>query len=330
MANVKKAYLREKIIDQCLQSPYGYSTLEIMRKCNDALETRGEMRITSLNTIRNDIRSIESRFNIMVEEVRIGREIKYRYADPSFSIYNSPLTPDDIQKLSESISILRRFSGTNGSEWIDELEERLNTTVSASSHPVVGFQDNLLFKGKKWFSPLFNAITEHHALLIGYKPYQEKFQDITIHPYYLKQYNQRWFLFAYDEQNQRISNYALDRIQYTQVADVKYRPNTTIDFEHYFDNAIGATVIAGAEPELITIRVDGRQLPYILSKPLHRTQEVIQKNEDGSAVITIRVILNFELEQLLLSFGERVTVTAPELLRQKIYDRIKKNLKNYE
>ncbi len=330
MANVKKAYIREKIIDQCLRSTYGYSTEEMKKKCNDALEARGEKLITSLNTIRNDIRSIESRFNITVEELRIGREIKYRYADPSFSIYNSPLTPDDIQKLSETISILKRFSGTTGSEWMDELEERLNTTISVTSQPVVGFQDNRQFIGKKWFSPLFNAITERHALLIGYKPYLEIFQDLTIHPYYLKQHNQRWFLFAYDEQNQRISNFALDRIQYIQTADVKYRPNTTIDFEHYFDNTIGATVIDGAEPELITLRVEAAQLPYILTKPLHRTQQVIQKNEDGSAVITIRVILNFELEQLLLSFGERVTVTAPELLRQKIYDRIKKNLNNYE
>lgn len=330
MANVKKAYIREKIIDQCLRSPFGYSTEEMKEKCNDALEVRGEKLITSLNTIRNDIRSIESRFNITVEEVRIGREIKYRYADPDFSIYNSPLTPDDILKLSESISILRRFSGTNGADWIDELEERLNTTVSVASHPVIGFQENRQFTGMKWFSPLFNAITEHQALLIGYKPFQEKFQDHTIHPYYLKQYNQRWFLFAYDEQNQRVSNFALDRIQYIQAADVKYRPNTTIDFEHYFDNAIGATVIAGAEPQLITLHVDAEQLPYIHSKPLHSTQEVVQKNEDGSALITIRVILNFELEQLLLSFGERVTVTAPEVLRQKIYGRIKKNLKNYE
>ena len=64
MANVKNGAFRESIIDRCLVSRRGYSTQEIFEKVNEALHNRGDMPITSLNTIRNDILSIESRWRI--------------------------------------------------------------------------------------------------------------------------------------------------------------------------------------------------------------------------------------------------------------------------
>ena len=108
MANVKNGSFRESIIDRCLQSRRGYSTQEIFDRCNDALERRGEMPICALNTIRNDILSIENRWHIVVEQIRSGREIKYRYEDPHFSIFNTPLNEEEIAQLTQSVSMLRR------------------------------------------------------------------------------------------------------------------------------------------------------------------------------------------------------------------------------
>lgn len=330
MANVKNAFLREKIIDQCLHSRSGYSTQELMDKCNDALNLHGENIVTSPNTIRDDIHAIESRYNITVEAIRIGRNIRYRYEDPDFSIFTTPLDIEDILKLSESVAILRRFSGMSGFEWVDELEARIQTSTFTTPKPVVGFADNERLEGMKWFTPLFNAINEEKAQIIGYQPFGCKFMDLTIHPYFLKQYNQRWFLFAFDELRQSLSNFPLDRIKYVRPADVKYIPNTTIDFSHYFDNIVGVTIPSDAEVETVTLYVSPEQLPYIKTKPLHKSQKVIRKNEDGSAIITIEVIPNFELQQLLLSFGERITVLSPQPLKEEIQQRIEKNLKNYK
>ena len=69
-------------------------------KCNDALENRGKEPISSLNTIRNDLLSIENRWNIEVEQIRMGREIRYRYKDRNFSIFNFPFNKED--KIKES------------------------------------------------------------------------------------------------------------------------------------------------------------------------------------------------------------------------------------
>lgn len=331
MANVKNGSFRESIIDRCLQSRRGYSTLEIFNKCNDALECRGEMRISALNTIRNDILSIENRWHVVVEKIRSGREIRYRYEDPHFSIFNTPLNEEEIAQLTQSVSMLRRFEGMPGFEWVEEMNVHLQETVSASPEAVIGFDENKELKGMAFFTPLFMAITEKRALKIKYHTYRnEKVIEGVIHPYYLKEYNQRWFLFALNEECQNLSVYALDRIEAMGKTSTKFIPNIDIDFSHYFDNVVGVSVKSGETPQTVKIWVDKDQLPYTLSKPLHKSQIVIEKKEDGSAVIAIEVIPNFELEQLLLSFGERFEILDPPSLRDRILVRIKKNLEKYQ
>ena len=172
MANVKSGAYREVIIDRCLQSRRGYSTQEIFDKCNAALERRNETPITALNTIRNDILAIENRWHIEVEQIRSGREIRYRYKDPHFSIYNNPLNENEITQLSEAVSLLRRFEGMPGFGWVEEMSAHLQATVSASPEPVIGFDENKELKGTSFFTPLFKSITNKQALSITYKSYK--------------------------------------------------------------------------------------------------------------------------------------------------------------
>ena len=329
MANVKNGAYREMIIDRCLRNRRGYSTYEIMEKCNEALNRRGEPPITASNTVRNDILSIESRYGILVEAVKDGRNIRYRYEDPDFSIYNTPLSEDDIAQLSQSVAVLRRFDGMPGFEWVNELNAHIQSAVNTESQSVVGFHDNKQLKGLEFFTPLFEHITNRQVIRLNYHTYKNVDITATVHPYFLKQYNQRWYLFGRDEDFGSISNYPLDRIVSIERSTIKYIPNKEIDSHSYFDNVIGVSIKPDARPEDIKILVSKEQLPYTLSKPLHSTQTVIQTNPDGSAVISISVIPNFELIQLLLSFGERFTVLSPANVKQEMSARIEKNFKNY-
>jgi predicted DNA-binding transcriptional regulator YafY len=331
MANVKNGAFRESIIDRCLQSRRGYSTQEIFDKCNDALERRGELPISALNTIRNDILSIENRWHIAVEQIRIGREIKYRYEDSHFSIFNTPLNEEEIAQLTQSVSMLRRFEGMPGFEWVEEMSAHLQETVSVSPEPIIGFDENKELKGMSFFTPLFKAIAEKKAININYHTYKsDRVIDSVIHPYYLKEYNQRWFLFALNDEYMSISIYALDRIEEMRKTSTKFIPNTDIDFSNYFDNVVGVSFKSDEVPQTVKIWVNKEQLPYTLSKPIHKSQTVIEENEDGSAVIAIEVIPNFELEQLLLSFGECIEILSPTSLREKISARLKKNIEKYK
>ena len=330
MANVKNGAFRESIIDRCLQNRRGYSTQEIFDKCNDALEMRGEKPISAMNTIRNDMSAIESRWGIYIEEIRNGREIRYRYEDPHFSIFKNPLTENEIAQLTEAVSLLRRFEGMPGFGWVEEMSAHIQKTVSANPEPVIGFDENKELKGMSFFTPLFKSIISKKAIKISYRSYKSnKNIEAVIHPYYLKEYNQRWFLFALNDQYKTLSNFALDRIESIERTNSKYIPNTSIDFESYFDNVVGVTVNP-REVQTIKIWLSKDQAPYTLSKPIHQSQEIVEEHEDGSAIISIKVIPNFELMQLLLSFGERIKVLSPESLIEEILKKIEKNIENYK
>lgn len=329
MANVKNGAYREMIIDRCLQNRRGYSTLEIMEKCNDALYRRGEPPITATNTVRNDILSIESRYGILVEAVKNGRNIRYRYEDPDFSIYNTPLTEDDIVQLSQSVSVLKRFDGMPGFEWVNELNAHIKSAVNTENRSIVGFHDNKQLKGIEFFTPLFEHINARQPIVVHYRTYKNSDIIAVIHPYFLKQYNQRWYFFGRNDTYGSISTFPLDRIVSIELSSAKYIPNTDIDFNTYFNNVIGVSVEPDALPEEIRILVSAEQLPYTLSKPLHHTQKFLRRKSDGSAVISITVIPNFELMQLLLSFGERFVVLSPASVKAEISARIEKSFKNY-
>lgn len=63
--------------------------------------------------------------------------------------------------------------------------------------------------------------------------------------------------------------------------------------------------------------------PYVLSKPLHGSQKVILNNE-SELIVSIEVIPNYELETLILSYGDRVKVLEPEGFQKVITGRLER------
>lgn len=61
--------------------------------------------------------------------------------------------------------------------------------------------------------------------------------------------------------------------------------------------------------------------PYVISKPLYPSQKTKWKKD--WLEVKIKIIPNYELEQLILSFGEHVKVIYPENLKIRMSKRIK-------
>lgn len=68
--------------------------------------------------------------------------------------------------------------------------------------------------------------------------------------------------------------------------------------------------------------------PYILTKPLHPSQQLLKEEPDG-LIFSIQVIWNFELEREILGFGEFIKVLSPKRLAGKIYKRHKEAVAKY-
>lgn len=326
MPTNKGALIRRQVLDGCLSSNRNYTLLDLMAQCNIVLREHGFKEVSSENTIRTDLREMKRQYpGAEVVSMRKGRNILYRYKNKDFSIYKKPLTDTEILGLTQALSALSRFDGMPGFEWLDKLIERLKPSlnIDMTLGHIVGFDENIDYRGRDFFSVLLQAIVAKQVLLIRYFSYKKQQENpIIIHPYYMRQYNNRWFLFGLNDDSKRIDNLAFDRIQEITPIIKTYIPNETLDFFEFFDDMIGVSRKPEDTPEEVRLSVSNQQLPYVLSKPLHGTQRIIERSESG-AIISIRVILNFELEQTILSFGENIKVLYPERLVRKIADRVK-------
>lgn len=81
---------------------------------------------------------------------------------------------------------------------------------------------------------------------------------------------------------------------------------------------VGVTV-KDFEPSVITLRSSENRYPYIESKPIHSSQQLVDAAE---RIFTIRVIPNRELDALLLSFGNDLEVISPSWYRDRIKQKI--------
>ena len=333
MPRTKNALVRQRVIDRCLGSPKNYSIKGLMEACNRELESIGENTVTAMNTIRDDIEQIMTNYpdaNVIAQ--RVGRNIYYSYEDKSYSIFNIPFNDDEVAQLTQTLSILARFEGMPQFEWMDDFVNRFKSSLklTTSNEPIVGFDENIDLKGRNFFATLFSAISNKQVLEISYKNFKHDIvQKYIVHPYYLKQFNGRWFLIGHSDNIGKLSVFAFDRIVSTKSNNRDYIPNTTYNFNEYFDDMIGVTKPNEASLEVVKLWVSAQRWPYIETKPLHGSQRVVSKDEYG-VTIQIEVYLNRELEQLVLSFGKDIKVLSPRILQEKIHSNIMENLSNYK
>lgn len=336
MAINKHQIIRYNRLDRCFKnSGKQYSFEDLLEAVNEAiLDHDSKSSGVQTRTLRKDINFMrsESGYNAPIETLKSSNGTNYYcYSDKNFSINNSPLNDTEAQQLKKAISILQRFEGSPEFEWVNEIAPLLNDKFSLNNNEqkVMSLETNIDYKGYEYITPIFNAIINKNVIVINYEPFGKPEYQVTFHPYHLKQFNNRWFVFGYNEFNKMPQwNLALDRIngEITKT-NSKYKEDTT-DWTEFFDDIIGVSKDMNKKVEEVKLIFDKEQAPYIETKPLHWSQKN-KRLEDGTLEIRIKVMLNYELEMRILSFGEKVKVVAPEELISNIKKRIKLLVNNY-
>lgn len=322
MPITKNALLRYKILDECFSNRYKSFFIEdLINICSERIsEFYGQEKSISRRQILEDIKFMESAdgYDAPIERLKDGKRVFYRYEDPDFSILKKPFKTHEIEAISEAIEI---FSRIQGLEWADSLKVKFDSNVK-STEKIIDFEENKFLKGLKFLNPLYQYIINNQPVEVEYKPFTEELKRLVISPYYLKQYNNRWFLLGQNHIENYLQTLALDRIQNVEKSKENFI-ETSIDFEDYFDEIVGVTNFQDKEIQEVIIELSEDIIPYIDSKPLHSTQQI------KGNVLTIYIKPNYELETLLLSFGEKMKVLAPDDLKNKIYERLQKSINQY-
>ncbi len=330
MATNKHAQVRYKVLDDCF-SNFGrlYSFSDLIDECNNKLrELYGEDSAgVGTRTIRMDIAYLRERageFGVEIESFNGPDGYYYRYSQKNFSIFHQDFTASDMAEFREAVLMLQRFKGMPNQEWMSEvvlkLEDKLNLKENNSS--VIGYEENPSYTGLEWMEEIFEAIVNRQVLRIAYRTFKEKEFSFTIHPHYLKEYNNRWFLFGTNEVDLKITSLALDRIDDIVQLHIPYR-ESDIDFELYFKDVVGVTV-RPAQKETIRLKFTDNRFPYIETKAIHSSQRTVDLEQH---IIEISVIPNNELDAVILSFGKDVAVLSPASYKEHIREIIQEMFK---
>lgn len=176
------------------------------------------------------------------------------------------------------------------------------------------------------FKMVLNAIQQ--SLTITFKHYSFYFlkeEIYTLKPYFLKQYQNRWYVIGETEKGYR--TFGIDRIENIQIGTKKFKPKTE-EAKDKFRNVIGLNY-SDHKVETIKLSFDISQKPYLQSLPLHSSQKEVNPGNTKSFDIEIRIHPNFEVRQQILKYGSLVKVIAPQWLSVEIHDEIKKSLNQY-
>lgn len=335
MATNKNAIIRYQALDKCFRNTgKRYAMTDLIEACNQALyDFNGTTDGIKRRQVYDDINFMKSEqgYEVSLEVTKEGRTAFYRYADPNFSINNQPMNETEAKQLKEALLTLNRIKGMPQFGWVEELTLKLEKDFDFHESPreILGFENNPYLKGLEYLNTLFNAILYEKVLLIGYQTFKKnEMEEFTMHPQYLKQYNNRWFVLGTHSKYNPVTTLAIDRITYIKESKEPYEVST-IDFTERYEDIIGITR-GGLDDELvkITLHANASLASYMLTSPLHGSQKNGELNEDG-LTFTLEVIPNYELEQQILSYGEAIKVVSPPEFAQKIKTRIKASLENY-
>ncbi|KFC20756.1 helix-turn-helix transcriptional regulator [Epilithonimonas lactis] len=322
MATNKNAQLRYKALDYCFSNPYKKFFIDdLIGYCSQILsEHYADETTVSRRQILMDLDFMKSLagYEAPIESYKEGRKTYYRYSEKDFSILKKPLNPSELNTLNEALETLGRMNSLPGFDWINSLQTKLRSglNLDKENHQIINFEENEFLKGLEFLNVLYQYISQNQSLEISYKSFKsDKESQFTISPYYLKQYNNRWFLFGWNHKYLNIQNLALDRIIAVENSEKTFIDNE-INFDEYFEDIIGVSNNLAEETVKITIELSDNIIPYIASKPVHGSQ-LIKEN-----ILFLNVKINYELESLILSYGEYMKVLEPEILRGKIKNRI--------
>ena len=334
MAIDKNKLIRYRVYDQCFSNFNKMYTRSMLRdKVNEALLAAG-LEEVGQSTVNHDIspngnfdRDMRPEVEVVAHKCSGILDTKettyYRYAEKGYSIWKVDLDETQLRQLQNALLMLRQFKGLPDMEWVDELLESLHKQykiIIPETDAVVELDYNPDLTGLvSFFSPILNATLHKSALKITYNGgYETPYQD-TIHPYYIKEYNNRWFVYGWSDKDERINTMAIDRFISVELSGKTFRPNIDVDFSEYFDDIVGVTRYSDAQPQLIRLRFTSQRYNYVATKPIHG---LTQHNNDDQHEITIEVRPNRELEALILSFGSDVEVLEPQSLRDTITAKI--------
>lgn len=343
----KNQYERYKQLDRILRgTPDGLSLDTLLERLNGSLPYENQIKRRQL---QYDLEALRDLYGAPLEMKRGARRIKYE--DASYSIITHEMK-ESLMSMSEQLDSIQMNPRLL---WLQNLILMLQDTyfTNAMAMEAIDFGDNLEYENSSRVHEFFSYIMNKQVLELNYNAGFEKPQKRIIHPYFVRQYNNRWFLFGWNEKAAQegkpasgILNLSLDRIENIKTVPDRYREVSIEDIrefkEEYFGDIVGVTRIEAEDRIPLVLRFEfntgddkkdfaaRRDYYYLRTKPFYPyisfpSEDSIKEN--GYAEVTMDIIPNKELEGILLRYADTAKIVGPEEFRNRMLNRIQDIIK---
>lgn len=287
--------------------------------------------VCGTNTISRTVRKVEERLGIDIEYGR-GQGKTYTYYYPEgFVIDEGTLSDEDARQIDNLLGNLRYMRVP----WMDEFDKKIQDlkSVKRGDRAIIYYDTNEDYDAIELFAELYEHIVKKDVIEFVYNNFGEESRNVTLHPYFLKEYIGRWYIYGWDQDKSNLERFALDRIDITDneivVVDheIIYRElPSDFDVEKYFAKIVGVSRVSHT-PVPVILRMSKFQYNYSESKRIHSSQRppIVDHRlaDDDHVVFKVIVVPNYEFRQLLRSFGKEVEVLEPETLREEMAEDVK-------
>jgi predicted DNA-binding transcriptional regulator YafY len=330
MPSNKSALLRYRIIDGCLTNKmHSYPSIDFIRR-----KIEGQLNSDiSESMIRKDFAAMKDVYTAPIQFHK-GRG-GYYYTEPDFSIKEFPLTNEEISALDFSTALLHNLKDTQifkqFENAINKLIEgyRISKVIGKSEKQLIQIEEPLKTQGNQWLEPILEAIINKNCLKITYARYGGEPKEHVVSACLLKEYHNRWYLVGHSKRSDNLLVMALDRIQAIEPSSEPFASLDQFQPDEFFKYSFGITQFHDVSPEKILLKFNPHTAQYIISQPLHHSQQVIAENET-EVVVQLEVYISQELVMAILSHGAAVEVLEPQYFRDRIKDLISEMLVKYQ
>lgn len=310
------ATIRYNIIDKCLRDKYRiWHWNDLAQAISIELqEYHGMGKIPSKRTIMADISAMRSGalgYHAPIVHTKIDG---YRYTNPKFTIHQVHIPASLLSELEDTFGVIKEITTKNKlvklNNAIVKISEYLQISQNEKRNHIIYFEHSLNEPGQVWLDTMYHYIKQKTTVNIYYAPFDAEDIYHIISPVFIKEYNQRWYVFGYHHRMNKIVNLALDRVIDIKPSLQPYFLPESFHHDDYFLNLYGVTIHDGTTPETILFETTPLLSKYMDTKPIHSSQTKISETNEKTTY-SLYVYLNYEIKSKLRSFGPDLTVTKP-------------------
>jgi predicted DNA-binding transcriptional regulator YafY len=215
------------------------------------------------------------------------------------------------------IAALRRLAAIMPQQLTAHLERAANRVQGRSAdQPQVGVLEAI---AEGW-------ATGHKVRVLYRSPRSGEVRPRVIAPYTVEPTAVGIYVIGYDDWAHDIRTFKIERLEHAEILDEPYTVSADFDPETYLSTSWG--IMTSRDMFEVVLRFSPAATRPVRERCWHPTQ-MIDPTSDGGCILRVKVSEPLEMQPWIRSWGAQVEVLAPDWLRERVADELRRASDRY-